>query len=274
MCVWPAEFPSIQPGLGNLPLPLSIPIPLPATVTFCAWSCPVPRHIPTHSKENKNEQLITRTDISNMWLSTCFFQVLGDFFPSWGRQELLRELPASHPSSIPLWLPDQGRTCSIFPTSSRNILVYPAVLPFPPQPLHSTRLDLWTRPEHHIPAGCSRAATLCLGSHPQGFGKSQPTAAANSSFWVLVPQGFSLTQKPRGPLDAIVGHCQADVVVVTCHLVVGGAADGEDALHSQLVHGELVGINDPSVPAWKTASTHRVSSAGKQTEAEITIEII
>lgn len=101
MCVWPAEFPSIQPGLGNLPLPLSIPIPLPATVTFCAWSCPVPRHIPTHSKENKNEQLITRTDISNMWLSTCFFQVLGDFFPSWGRQELLRELPASHPLQHP-----------------------------------------------------------------------------------------------------------------------------------------------------------------------------
>lgn len=81
MCVWPAEFPSIQPGLGNLPLPLSIPIPSPNTVTFCAWSCcPVPRHIPVHSKENKNEQLNTRTDISNVWLSTCFFQVLGDFF--------------------------------------------------------------------------------------------------------------------------------------------------------------------------------------------------
>lgn len=74
----------------------------------------------------------------------AFFQVLGDSFPSWGRPELLRELPASHPSSVPLWLPDQDGTCSIFPTRSRNTFVYPAVLPFPPQPLHSTRLDPWT----------------------------------------------------------------------------------------------------------------------------------
>lgn len=118
MCVWPAEFPSIQPGLGNLPLPLSIPIPLPATVTFCAWSCPVPRHVPTHSKENKNEQLITRTDISNMWLSTCFFQVLGDFFPSSGRQELLRELPASTPPAFDSGFPTKTGPAASFPQAA------------------------------------------------------------------------------------------------------------------------------------------------------------
>lgn len=46
----------------------------------------------------------------------------------------------------------------------------------------------------------------------------------------------------------VVGHCKADVVVVTHHLVIGRAADGEDALHSQLVHRELVGIDDPTMP--------------------------
>lgn len=256
MCVWPAESPSIQPGPGNLPLPLSIPIPFPTTTTFCAWSCsPVPRHIPTHSMENKNQQLIARKDISNTWLSTCFSQVLGDFFPSWGRQELLRELPASHPFSVPLWLPDQDGTCSIFPTSSRNIFVYPAVLPFLPQPLHSTRLDLWTHPEQQIPAGCSGAARLCLGSHPQGF--LQPTPALGCSSHTDSPLSVGLSG-PRSALDGVVGHCQADVVVVTCHLIVGGAADGEDAVHSQLVHGELVGINDPSVPVWKQPA-HTIS---------------
>lgn len=189
MCVWPAEFPSIQPGLGNLPLPLSIPIPLPTTVTFCACSCPVPRHIPTHSKENKDEQLITRKDISNMWLSTRCFRVLGDFFPSWDRQELLRELPASHPSGVPLWLPDRDGTCRIFPRSSRNSFVDPAALPVPPQPLPLCPGHVQNSTFQQDAAGQPHS----LGSHPHGSGKSQPTGAANTSFWLLVPHGFPFT---------------------------------------------------------------------------------
>lgn len=235
MCVWPAEVPSIQPGLGNLLLPFSIPIPLPAIVTFCAWSCcPVPRHIPMHSKENKNKQLNIRTDFSNMWLSTCFFQVLGDFFPSWGRQELLRELPVSHSA----FLTTMGSAAS-FP-QEQEYFWSPCSAPFPPQPLHSPRLHLWPCPGCHIPAGCSGQAL----SHPQGF--LQPTPAFGAC-----PTGISLWPGPGCALDAVIGHCQADVVVVACQLIVGGAADGQDAVHSQLIHGELVGINHPSVPGSK-----------------------
>lgn len=64
---------------------------------------------------------------------------------------------------------------------------------------------------------------------------------------------------PGSALDAVIGHCQADVVVVPCQLIVGGAADGEDAVHGQLVHRELVGINHPSVPVGKKQPDHTIS---------------
>lgn len=116
-----------------------------------------------------------------MRLSTCFFQVLGDFFPSWGRQELLRE---SHPFSVPLCLPDQDGPC-IFPTSSRNIFAHPALL--------LSLLSLSTPPGWT--SGHVQSDTLQQGAPGQpcpAWVHIPGLSAAHTSSWVLVPRGFCL----------------------------------------------------------------------------------
>lgn len=164
MCVWPAGFPSIQPGLGNLSLPLSIPVPLPAcNLCMVLLSCSQAHSSALQGKQEPAAHY--QKDIPNTWLSTCFFQVLGVVFPFWGRQELLRELPASHPCSVPLWLPDQGGTCSSRSSCS------PAGLPVPPQPLHPSRTLGMSRVTHSsgaagLPSPGLSAATAAPGACP------------------------------------------------------------------------------------------------------------
>lgn len=112
---------------------------------------------------------------------------------------------SSHPSSVPLWLPDQDGTCSIFPTSSRNVFVHPAALPFPPEPLHSPRPDV-SSVTH-----CSRV----LQGSPALFGFTSPgLSAAHTGSWVLVPHGFPLAlvapeaeECPRCCRRALPGRC-------------------------------------------------------------------
>lgn len=50
-------------------------------------------------------------------------------------------------------------------------------------------------------------------------------------------------------LDVVIGDSQANVVVVAGGFAVRGAADRKDTLHSQLIHRELVGVDDSSMSA-------------------------
>lgn len=208
MCVCPAEFPSIQPGLGNLPFPFSPSQPLSQPLE--PFVPGVPRHFPMHSKENKKQQLNTRTDISNMWLSTCFFQVLGDFFPSWGRQELLTQRAPTPSESHSGFLTRMFPAASFPQAAGIFLLTLQCSL---------SLLSLSTPPGWI--SGHVQSDTLQQGApgQPCPVGVHTPgLSAAHPSSWLRVPQGFRRAlagPEPRRALDAVVGHCQADVVAVT-----------------------------------------------------------
>lgn len=93
--------------------------------------------------------------------------------------------------------------------------------------------------------------TLLWFTTPAFWVKLSPfdAPAAPAIFLAFVPREPPFCLQPRtwqraGPLkpskvsylNVIVGNCEANVVVVASHFVVGGAANRKDTFYSQLVH--------------------------------------
>lgn len=262
--MWPAELPHAQPGQGRASLSPS-PSPLPTLLVLfldTSWS-----------KEKKNEQLIRRKEVANTWLSKMLFPSPGWFFPlseqAWAPQCAPIASAFCHSGvSLPNCVLGQDGTSSVCPTSSRkNVFIDTETYCFPS--LFSLSVPPQRTSEHmrsNLFQRCARGqpcSPFCFTS-PRFRPMLSPfdVPAANAIFWALVPCGTSCCRwsgtwqrgwtTPGGSLNVIVGNGEANIVVVTSHFVVGRAANRNDAFHSQLVHREVIGVNDPSVPVQNT----------------------
>lgn len=166
-------FPSLSP---SQPLELSVP--------------GVPRHFPVHSKENKNQQLSSRAGISNMCLSTCFFEVLGAFFPSGGRQELLTQRAPTPSESHSAFLTRMFPAASFPQAAGIFLLTLQCSL---------SLLSLSTPPGwssgHAQSDTLQQGSPALLGFTPQGFLQPNPAPGCVSHRDFAVPW---LAQSPAG----------------------------------------------------------------------------
>lgn len=89
--------------------------------------------------------------------------------------------------------------------------------------------------------GCHTSAPWGGASYPQAL-KTWCRAPSNWFF------PFSLFSHRGCSLNTVVGKSKCEVIVVTCHGVTGWTAEGKSTLEGQLVHGELIGMDQPPVP--------------------------
>lgn len=206
----------------------------------------------------------------------CCFQVLGGFLPSQNRHELLNVLPslqhfANRGSRFPVVSSAKMGPAAFVPRAAGRMfsLTLKCTVPLLSSASlfhHSGLLNICTATYFSaVPEG---SHPLRSGSRPHVFGQHSahltclqltPPFQRLSLAELLVATGQVLgraagPQEPSkaGSLNVIVGNGEANVVVVTSHFVVGRAANRNDAFHSQLVHREVIGVNDPSVPVRNT----------------------